>query len=137
LRAQRDHAETAHRLSSQFLSRVSHELRTPLNAVLGFAQLLEMGHATEQQRTRWVHEILVSGRHLLALVDDVLDLSGAQSGQQQLKLEAVDVFDTLAHVHTMLAGQAREAGVRLEIPTSGDAPARVRATAAAGGSTSA
>jgi PAS domain S-box-containing protein len=129
LRAERDHAETAHRMSTQFLSRVSHELRTPLNAVLGFAQLLELGQATEPQRARWVHEILVSGRHLLAMVDDVLDLAGAQSGQQQLKIEPVDVLEALSQVRTMLAGQAREAGILLETAGVDAAPARARADA--------
>lgn len=116
LRQERDHAETARHMSTQFLSRVSHELRTPLNAILGFAQLMELGDPTPEQRARWVHEILTSGRHLLGLVEDVLDLSSAQAGQHRMHTEPVDLGAALAEAASMLSGAAAAGQVALALP---------------------
>ena len=101
---------------SEFLSRMSHELRTPLNAVLGFAQLLLIGKEAlrPQQRDKLVH-IQAAGEHLLALIDDVLDLSSLENDRLKLDLqpvplaevlqEAVPLVESLAHTHgvTILA----------------------------------
>ena len=76
-------ADAANQAKSEFLSRMSHELRTPLNVVLGFAQVLEMDSLTEGQ-TEAVHHILNSGRHLLTLIDEVLDISRIESGRVAL-----------------------------------------------------
>jgi PAS domain S-box-containing protein len=122
LRLERDHAETAHRTAAQLLSRVSHELRTPLNAVLGFAQLLELAEPTPEQRARWVHEILNSGRHLLGLVEDLLDLSAAQAGKQRLQAESVDVGAVLADTAAMFEHEASAGGVTLSLPQAGSGP---------------
>ncbi len=104
LRLERDSAAAADRAKSQFLSRVSHELRTPLNAVLGFAQLLEMepGGAGERQRG-WVQQVLGSGRHLLALLEDILDLSSLQSGRLPMVVEPVPLAAVVDEAWTMLA----------------------------------
>jgi len=125
LRMERDQAAAAQRATTQLLSRMSHELRTPLNAILGFAQLLELGHPTEAQQARCVREILASGRHLLALVDDVLDLSSTQSGQQPPHLESIDLGKAVAQACTMLAGEAETAGIRMELPALQGGPTRV------------
>jgi len=107
LRLERDNAAEADRAKSLFLSRVSHELRTPLNAVLGFAQLLELdpGGAGERQQG-WVKQVLASGRHLAALLEDVLDLSSLQSGHVPVALEPVRLADVVAEAWTMLAASA-------------------------------
>ena len=86
--------ERANKAKSEFLSRVSHELRTPLNAILGFGQLLERQTATEQQRVRIGH-IMTAGRHLLELINEVLDISRIESGRMQLSLEPVRVTDAI------------------------------------------
>ena len=87
LRAERDRADAAKQAMGRLLSRVSHELRTPLNAVLGFAQLLEREPGLAATPRAWTRHILLAGQHLLALVDDVLDLGSAQEGQLPLALQ--------------------------------------------------
>src|SRR5262249_57886205 len=81
-------AEDANRAKSEFLSRMSHELRTPLNAILGFGQLLDMGAPTPRQRQQ-VEQILKGGRHLLELINEVLDLARIEAGRLHLSLEPV------------------------------------------------
>ena len=71
---------------------MSHELRTPLNAVLGFAQLLEMGTTAPSDATS-VQQILKAGRHLLALIDEVLDISRIETGRLELSPEPLDVHE--------------------------------------------
>ena len=86
----RREAERANRAKSEFLSRMSHDLRTPLNAVLGFAQLLDMDNLTADQRES-VTQILEAGRHLLDLMNEVLDISSIESGNLSLSPEPVAV----------------------------------------------
>ena len=76
----REEAEKANRAKSEFLSRMSHELRTPMNSILGFAQLLNMGELNPKQK-KSVGHILTSGKHLLVLIDEVLDISRIESGR--------------------------------------------------------
>ncbi len=128
LRLARDRAESAQRATTAFLSRVSHELRTPLNAILGFAQLLQMetGGASparlDERRSGFVQQILDSGQHLLALVNDILDLSSVQSGQQPLRPETLALRPVVEEAWSMLAGSALDAGVTL-IDEVADQPA--------------
>lgn len=92
LRVAQQAAETANRSKSEFLSRMSHELRTPLNAVLGFGQLLEMQTLADEQRDA-VHQILKGGRHLLDLINEVLDIARIEAGRLPLSPEAVLVSE--------------------------------------------
>jgi len=92
-RAEAD-AEAANRAKSEFLSRMSHELRTPLNAVLGFAQVLELEPLTPAQGDSVGH-VLRAGRHLLGLIDEVLDISRIESGHLALSLEPVQLPELL------------------------------------------
>lgn len=89
LAAAREHAEAANRHKSEFLSSISHELRTPMNAILGFGQLLEYDDALSVEQLDNVHEILKAGKHLLDLINEVLDLAKIESGNIMLSLEAV------------------------------------------------
>ncbi len=84
----RKDAEKANLAKSEFLSRMSHELRTPMNSILGFAQLLGMGELTVKQK-KGVNHILGSGRHLLTLIDEVLDISRIEAGKLSLLTEPV------------------------------------------------
>jgi PAS domain S-box-containing protein len=94
LRDAKEEADRANYAKSEFLSRMSHELRTPLNAILGFGQLLERQNPTSQQRAR-VEHIMSAGRHLLNLINEVLDLSRIEAGHLQLSVEPVAVAEVL------------------------------------------
>jgi PAS domain S-box-containing protein len=123
LRHERDRAAAASLAQSQFLSRVSHELRTPLNAILGFAQLLDLDPGDGERQRAWTRQVLASGRHLLALVDDVLDLSSVQTGQLPVSSDTVLLAPVVQEMLAMLAPTAREAGVELQLDaTVADAP---------------
>jgi signal transduction histidine kinase/CHASE3 domain sensor protein len=110
----RDAAERANRAKDEFLSRMSHELRTPLNAVLGFAQLLAMDGLDEEQRDS-VEHILRGGRHLLALVNEVLDLARVESGSFALSIEAIELSTVVVEAVRMMRPIAVDAGITVEI----------------------
>jgi len=128
-RLERDRAEAADRAKTQLLSRVSHELRTPLNAVLGFGQLLESEATLAPRHQAWVQQIVESGRHLLGLVDDVLDVSAAHAGQLNLSHAAVDVRQVLAESWAMLAVTGSPASLHYDDEGAGGAPLWVHADA--------
>jgi len=94
LREAKEDADRANQAKSEFLSRMSHELRTPLNAVLGFAQLLEMDSLSPEQRESVGH-ILRGGRHLLELINEVLDLARIEAGRLTLSPEPVSVREVV------------------------------------------
>lgn len=101
--------EDANRAKSEFLSRMSHELRTPLNAIVGFGQLLEMSATTEDDRES-VDQVLRAGRHLLGLINEVLDLARIEAGHVHVSLEPVHVRDVFTRVLDLvrpLAAQRR------------------------------
>jgi signal transduction histidine kinase/ActR/RegA family two-component response regulator len=115
-------ADRANRAKSEFLSRMSHELRTPLNAILGFGQLLEMDTADPRQLDE-VRQILKSGRHLLGLIDVVLEISRIDVGTMALSLEPVRVGDVVNEALDLAAPLAADRSIRLE-RTQGDAADR-------------
>ena len=127
LRQERDSAAAADRAKTELLSRVSHELRTPLNGVLGFAQLLDQAAVLDPRHQAWLAQILASGRHLLDLVDDVLDLSSAQSGEMSLAWTDCDPLEVAAHSWTMLAAQAAASGLQFTLQPHAGPVVRVRA----------
>ncbi|HEU0037100.1 MAG TPA: PAS domain-containing sensor histidine kinase [Kofleriaceae bacterium] len=100
IEAARVAAESASQAKSMFLANMSHELRTPLNAVIGLADLLllEGGEPLSESQREYVEGIAQSGRHLLALVNDVLDLAKIEAGKQDLELEAVEVGEAVDEV---------------------------------------
>jgi PAS domain S-box-containing protein len=94
LRAAKEDADRASRAKSEFLSRMSHELRTPLNAILGFAQLLEMDSLNGEQREN-VDYILKGGRHLLSLINEVLDIARIEAGRLAVSPEPVPLHHVI------------------------------------------
>jgi PAS domain S-box-containing protein len=111
----RDQAETANRSKSIFLANMSHELRTPLNAVIGFSQLMDKDPGLPPPQRRMLEIISNSGKHLLTLINDVLELSKIESGKIQLELEETDVGELLRQVLDMMRGKAEEAGLSLKL----------------------
>ena len=103
-------AERLNLAKSGFLSRVSHELRTPLNAILGFGQLLQRD-LVEQGERETLGQMLAAGRHLLAIVDDLLDLSRIESGDLRLSVEPVQVADVIAEAKSLISHAANAAAV--------------------------
>ena len=121
--AEQDHlarlaAESANQAKTAFLSRMSHELRTPLNAVLGFTQLLLSGRQDPLSRTqvRQVELVQQAGWHLLALINDVLDLSRIESGQLRVDARAIDPAPCLQEALALAMPQAQASGIALEGP---------------------
>ena len=99
----RETAERANRAKSEFLSSMSHELRTPMNAILGFAQVLDFEDGLSAEQRDGVHEILKGGRHLLELINEVLDLAKIESGYIDLSLEPVDLGDLVNECRSLIA----------------------------------
>ncbi len=125
LRTARDDAEAANRAKSEFLSRMSHELRTPLNAILGFGQLLQLESAGDARAAGRVREILAAGRHLLTLINEVLDLSRIEAGEMEVSLEPVALAPLLAECGTLVQPMAAGRGIALELPEAAAAAAAV------------
>ena len=113
-------ADRANRAKSEFLSRMSHELRTPLNGILGFGQLLEMKTLAPDQK-ECVDLILKAGRHLLGLINEVLDISRIEAGQLRLSLEPVPVGETLGSAIDLVRPLARDHGIVLPADAAGGA----------------
>ena len=105
-------AETASNAKSEFLSRMSHEFRTPLNAILGFSQLLEL-ECNDEQSKQNVNEILIAGKHLLGLINDVLEISKIEAGHVEISLDETCVYDLVNQSFKMLDGIAGEKNIQL------------------------
>ena len=108
----RDEAQRANAAKSEFLSRMSHELRTPLNAILGFGQLLEMQAQTDRQRENVSH-ILSGGRHLLELINEVLDISRIESGKIELVLAPIEVAEVFNEASALIQPLAAKRNVHV------------------------
>ncbi len=111
----KDIAEQASSVKSDFLSQMSHELRTPMNAILGFGQLLEMNRS--EPLTKWqnenVKEIMVAGKHLLALINEVLDLSKIEANKLELSLENVAVRYNINDSILLIKGRADQRNINI------------------------
>lgn len=107
-------AEAATLAKSEFLSRMSHELRTPMSAVLGFGQLLEIDATLNEKQQKHLGHILSAANHLLALINEVLELDHVDSGRIQLTMEAVDPGETLQECASMVQSLAEKHNVTME-----------------------
>lgn len=114
----KEDAERASHAKSDFLSRMSHELRTPLNAILGFAQILEMDELSPSQNES-VHHIIKAGRHLTALINEVLDIARIESGRQELSLEPLKISGLLSDVSILMSPLATERNIHFQMPNPG------------------
>ena len=109
--------EDASRMKSEFLANMSHELRTPLNAIIGFSEVLRdglIGEMTDQQRG-FIGDIFNSGKHLLSLINDILDLSKVEAGKMMLDLESVEVSSLFENSLSIIRGKAETRRIRLDV----------------------
>jgi signal transduction histidine kinase/CheY-like chemotaxis protein len=111
-------AEAANRAKNEFLSRMSHELRTPLNAILGFGQLLEMNPLTDDQ-SECVDQINRGGKHLLGLINEVLDIARIEAGRMELSPEPVRVADAFREVLDLVRPLGAPRGIRFHTDLAG------------------
>jgi signal transduction histidine kinase/ActR/RegA family two-component response regulator len=117
-----EEARNANQAKSAFLSSMSHELRTPLNAILGFAQILAADNlpTTPEQKKEFAGHILKSGRHLLTLINEILDLAKVEAGALTLSMEPVGLAEILAECRSMIEPLAAQRGIRVLFPAAGD-----------------
>jgi len=113
--------QAANRSKSEFLANMSHEIRTPMNAILGFSDLLDF-LITDERQKGYVQAIRSSGRSLLSLINDILDLSKIEAGKLELKREPVHLPDILMEMSVMFRQRAAEKGLSLRAEVSGDMP---------------
>ncbi len=112
----------ANKHKSVFLASMSHELRTPLNAILGFSELLidaPEGQHPHETRLRFLQQIHSSGKHLLGLINDILDLSKIEAGQMELRLQVVSISDMASQVLSIVEPLAAQKGIQLEAAVAG------------------
>jgi signal transduction histidine kinase len=128
----RNAAESANRAKSTFLANMSHEIRTPLNAITGMAYLMQRSGATPEQASR-LDKIGAASKHLLEIIDSILDLSKIEAGKLSLSNEPIQIPQLLSNVVEIMAERAASKGIRLEAqPPPACRPARRRDAAAAG-----
>src|SRR4051812_30217450 len=114
--------EDANRMKSEFLANMSHELRTPLNAIIGFSEVLKdglLGDMTDQQRG-FIGDIFNSGKHLLLLINDILDLSKVEAGKMALDLESLEMPSLLRNSFSIVREKAAARRIRLTLQTTGE-----------------
>jgi PAS domain S-box-containing protein len=107
-------AEAANKSKSLFLANMSHELRTPLNAILGYAQILRQGKEVNEQQIKGLDTISSSGRHLLQLINDLLDLSKIESGRMELQMVSFDLPGFLFNIKDMMEVKAKEKQIEFQ-----------------------
>ncbi|MFO1190467.1 MAG: PAS domain S-box protein [Alphaproteobacteria bacterium] len=129
LRAAKQRADIANRAKSAFIANISHELRTPLNAILGFSDIIRkqlLGTGTVDRYAEYANDIHTSGSHLLAIINDILDLSKIEAGQSVLDENEIELSTAIAASLRLVAERANQGGVQITTDIPAGMP-RIRA----------
>ncbi len=127
LRKAKNEAEAANKAKSEFLANMSHEIRTPMNAILGFTELLRRGYGkSEQDSARFLATIHSSGKHLLELINDVLDLSKIEAGQMEMERIECAPHEIVREVVTVLTSVARQKDITLDFEVTTALPEHIQ-----------
>jgi PAS domain S-box-containing protein len=122
----KEKAEAANRAKSDFLANMSHDIRTPMNAILGFTELLKRGYSrNETDARKYLETIHSSGKHLLELINDILDLSKIEAGHLEVERIGCSPFLIAAEVVNVLGVKAREKGIALSFSVRGKIPEKI------------
>ncbi len=126
LRKSKEVAEHANKAKSTFLANMSHDIRTPMNAILGFTELLMRGYVrNEKDSMKYLGTIHTSGKNLLDLINDILDLSKIESGRLEVEKTWIEPYSIIQEVIQMLSVNAREKGLALNFSAAGPVPQKI------------
>ncbi len=119
-------ADSANRAKSEFLANMSHELRTPLNAILGFTQVMSRDNSLSKENQEHIDIINRAGEHLLALINDILEMSKIEAGRTTLNQQSFDLIELLNGLHKMMQLRAESKGLQLLFKYASDLPRYVQ-----------
>jgi len=115
----KEQAETANRAKSEFLANMSHELRTPLNSIIGFSELMKMDYNPDEYN-EFLNSIISSGKHLLRLINDILDLSKIEAGRMDFNMKAIPIHNIIASCINTIRPQAEEKKIIIKYNTDSE-----------------